>query len=142
MFMFHVPRLASLVPLVFIKDTVLILQAQQLPGLRSPGRGVLGCPAPCGLRHLPGIGLQCLDHIPADLTSPCWPWKSPESRITGASNVVGLWDGGVGTGTLNYAKEGTQGEGVLNPYVASEGLKSFIYSFIHSFTHSLGINII
>lgn len=36
--------------------------------------------APGSFQHLSGIGLQCLGRIPADLTSSCWPWESPDSQ--------------------------------------------------------------
>ena len=95
-FMFYVPLLTSVRPLIFLKrhHCVLILQAQQLPGLLSSREESWSCWMPWGLRHLPGIGLQCLDRVLTDLTSPCWPWESPESRIMGASLVKGFLEGG------------------------------------------------
>lgn len=133
--MSYIILLVSFVPLVFKRDTAVYLFSRLSNySVTKLQRGVLMHPAPGSFQHHSGIGLQCLGPIPADLTSPCWPWGSPIHRLFIVKGSDGEME------QLGYSD--------WNPALCKSGegmvlkTSSNIHSFIHSFTPSSDINII
>lgn len=79
--MSYILLLASFVPLVFMKDIAVYLfsKLSNFWGYQAPGRR----PNAVGSGQF-AASLQCwvttAGPVPADLTSPGWPWESPDSQ--------------------------------------------------------------